>query len=350
MTPAADNSTASPAGRLRAADVAAAQQGPGSFASPVTPCGKSARQAVEAVVVDESGSGLFGVLLYLWKDDSQVSSAKTDVSGGMRFEGLEPGSYRLSLPDVDERAWELLDRTALDPEARQSSGKIAWIAPPSEAQDTVHEVAQGDCLSSIAYEHGFLPESLWDAPENAGLKEGGRDMNVLRPGDVVHLPARRKKTIPVQTGNRYRLRRKGVPAILRVRFVDFTGEPMANEPYLLQLAAAGSPLPDRTGLTDAQGFVVSPIPPNATGGEIWAGKGLSRRSLPFRLGFVDPIEDVSGVQARLNSLGYPCGSEDGTLDDLTAAALRRFQSDYQLPATGQIDEPTKAKLREAYGS
>src|SRR6187551_147610 len=95
-------------------------------------------------------------------------------------------------------------------------------------------VHQGDCLSSIAAELGFLPESLWNDPGNAELKSRRKDMNVLMPGDVVNVPEKRPRSESVATDAKHRFVRKGVPSHLRVRLV-VDDEPLAREPYELHV-------------------------------------------------------------------------------------------------------------------
>ena len=53
-------------------------------------------------------------------------------------------------------------------------------------------VQQGDCISSIAYELGMFPGTVWDDPKNSTLKEKRKNPNALLPGDIVHV--RQKET------------------------------------------------------------------------------------------------------------------------------------------------------------
>ena len=83
-----------------------------------------------------------------------------------------------------------------------------------------HEVKAGDCVSSIAYQHGFAPETVWRHDENAPLRERRASMYVLMPGDVVVIPDRTAKTEICASGQRHVFRRVGVPEKLRIRFID----------------------------------------------------------------------------------------------------------------------------------
>lgn len=60
-------------------------------------------------------------------------------------------------------------------------------------------------------------------------------------------------------------------------------------------------------------------------------------------------EELRSVQQALRDLGFDPGPIDGIMGPLTAGALKRFQEAHDLPATGQADDATKAKLRELGG-
>ena len=53
--------------------------------------------------------------------------------------------------------------------------------------------------------------------------------------------------------------------------------------------------------------------------------------------------DMQAVQQALKEKGYDV-SLDGTANDATRAAIRKFQQDEGLPVTGMIDEPTAKRL------
>lgn len=62
------------------------------------------------------------------------------------------------------------------------------MAPqPGEYQPYV--VREGDTLSALAYPRSVDPSKVWNAPENASLKASRCNMDLLHPGDIVHLPA-----------------------------------------------------------------------------------------------------------------------------------------------------------------
>ncbi len=53
------------------------------------------------------------------------------------------------------------------------------------------------------------------------------------------------------------------------------------------------------------------------------------------------------LQERLNQLGYKVGTVDGVLGPRTVEALKKYQSDNNLPPTGALDVQTIKKLRTA---
>jgi hypothetical protein len=62
-------------------------------------------------------------------------------------------------------------------------------------------------------------------------------------------------------------------------------------------------------------------------------------------GALGPVNrDLMQVQGRLKELGHDPGPIDGRLGLETQAALKAFQTDYGLAATGEIDAETRAAL------
>jgi peptidoglycan hydrolase-like protein with peptidoglycan-binding domain len=53
------------------------------------------------------------------------------------------------------------------------------------------------------------------------------------------------------------------------------------------------------------------------------------------------------LQERLNQLGYKVGTVDGVVGPRTVEALKKYQTDNNLPPTGALDVQTIKKLRTA---
>jgi len=226
-----------------------------------------------------------------------------------------------------------------------SSGNTGAKDEPLPAGEGDYVVQQGDCISSIAYEHGFLWKSIWNHPDNSGLKQARKNPNVLLPGDRVTIPPRQQKDEAGATEMRHRFRRKGVPERLQIRLLDQKGNPRRNLSYKITIDGQV-----RQGKTDGRGALNEPIAPNARGGELVIGKGALAETYPLLLGHADPVTTTAGLQKRLNNLGWNCGPEDGVLGDETRQAIEEFQSLYGLPVNGTADEATREKLLAVHAS
>lgn len=205
-----------------------------------------------------------------------------------------------------------------------------------------HVVRQGDCISSIAQQSGLLPERIWDHPNNSELRENRGSPNILHAGDVVFVPERQERQESCATQQRHRFRKRGVPSMLRLRLL-IGGEPRADERYILEVD--GELL---SGTTDDQGRLEHHIPPDARRGRLLLGETQDEYAL--NLGRIDPIDEISGVQGRLNNLGFDCGAADGNLGPRMEEALRAFQRKHDLTESGEADEATRNRLVEIHGS
>jgi Putative peptidoglycan binding domain len=208
---------------------------------------------------------------------------------------------------------------------------------------TVHIVKPGDCISSIAYENGYGPATLWDADDNADLREKRGDPNVLLPGDKVVLPDKETRTTTHATGKRYTFVRRGVPEKLKLEFL-LDDKPRAGEPYVLEINGV---VVSSDKKTDGEGRIEHAIPPNARSGRVLFRDG--KEVYDLRLGHLDPIEEVRGVKGRLKNLGFYHGAIDDTVDEATEIALAEFQESRGLEAHGDLDDETRSELKKAYG-
>jgi len=197
--------------------------------------------------------------------------------------------------------------------------------------------SQGDSIPSLAQDNGHFWQKLWDHGENAALKAKRKNPNQLMEGDEVFIPELELKKESRGADSRHVFKRKGVPAKLKMQLF-LLGEPRKNEPYVLELD--GKLI---TGNLDGDGKLEQFIPPNCKGGSLQLKGG--KEIIPIKLGFLNPIDEISGVKQRLNNLGFRCGSEDNELNDQAKAALKEFQAKHKLPESGELDAATKSKLQ-----
>lgn len=242
------------------------------------------------------------------------------------------------------------DAPDIRPAAPRANTANANANPPeSEAADAApvgggeRVVGLGECISSIAKDTGHFWKTIWDEAANVVLRSERQDPNVLLPGDRVHVPPLRKKYEPGETEMRHRFVRKGWPEVLRLRMLR-DDEPRADEPYTLTIDGH-----ETTGVTDAGGNIACAIAPNARRAVLRVGTEPDVEVINLTLGGINPVSAMSGVQARLNNLGFDSGPVDNIWGPRTRGALLKFQSRHGLPETGRADDATRKKLQDEYG-
>jgi hypothetical protein len=205
-------------------------------------------------------------------------------------------------------------------------------------------VVQGDCISSIAERYGFFWETVWNHPNNAGLKSQRLNPNVLLPGDVVFIPEKQPKAYDKPTDGKHRFVRKGVPASVRVRLLDFERRPRTGLRFCAVVDGRSS-----EGESDSDGYITITVPPDAQEVRLTVQEGVKTEEYVLPLGHVDPIDSFNGLKQRLTNLGYACGPGDSTLDEQTQATIRAFQREMKLQETGEVDDQTRERLKELHG-
>jgi hypothetical protein len=204
-----------------------------------------------------------------------------------------------------------------------------------------HHVKQGDCFSSIAPSYGFSWKTLWTLPQNSALREKRKNPNVLLPGDKIVVPKKdlRYEGRPVE--KRHPFVMKDGPVKLKICLLA-AGKPISAEHYVLKIG--GEQL---EGVTNEAGILEQPIPPGAKEATLVLGK--EKVELRLKIGHLDPHTEISGVQGRLNNLGFHCGAVDGIIGPHTRSALITFQETFQLEQSGEADAATCEKLRSQHG-
>ncbi|MCA9706378.1 MAG: peptidoglycan-binding protein [Myxococcales bacterium] len=244
-----------------------------------------------------------------------------------------------------------------------------------------HVVRQGECVESIAFARGLAWETVWQHANNEGLRALRQAPTELLPGDELFVPERQPKEVACSTEARHRFRRKGVPSRIEVRFLDARGEPRTG-PFELEVAGVVTTgeladgwvrewiMPDVREATvrirpEAM-TVIEPPEEDALVDEFddrpGGGSSQEQGAPPadeavgepepweehhVRLGHLDPIDALTGVQGRLANLGFYDGPIDGKESDLLELAIASFQDAHDLDPTGVLDDDTKAALDEA---
>ena len=215
-----------------------------------------------------------------------------------------------------------------------------------------HVVKQGEYLSSIAKQYGFVDwHIIYDHPANAELKKKRSSPNVLLPGDVFFIPEKQKKDESCPTDNSHTFEVRTAKLLLQLTLKDAEERPFKNQPYTLVVDCDSY-----KGTTDEDGRLRQQIAIGATTATVMLEKvGIL---LPLRIGHLDPVHDedaddaiVSGVQARLNNLGFHCGEVDGIAGPRTRAALASFQSIAmgRDNPDGEPDKETREVMKQHHG-
>lgn len=207
---------------------------------------------------------------------------------------------------------------------------------------TLHKVKQGEDITSIASAHGFSPETLWDDPANNEIKDKRKDGDVLKPGDEITIPDISKKQESVSADARHKFKKKTVKKTVRLQLID-NDEPVADSPYTLDVDGESF-----SGSTDGDGILEHEIKSTAKKGLLTLDDTGEEFELEF--GELDPANEISGVQQRLDNLGYFVGKINGQLSPDTKAALEAFQKENSLIVSGKLDEETQNKITEIHGS
>jgi hypothetical protein len=214
---------------------------------------------------------------------------------------------------------------------------------------TNHLVRQGECLSSIATQYGFAEwRTIYDHPRNAELRRLRPNPNIIHPGDTVFIPDRQEKKAACTTGRVHEFEVHLADVMLRLVFVDDEEKPLAGRRY--ELKAGGR---THTGKTSSKGRIEIRIPARENAGELslWledAGAERPGAVYGLRIGNLDPGTETSGVQGRLNNLGFDPGPVDGLENPRTRAAIRSFQMRCGLKDSGVMDEATRDRLRNMH--
>lgn len=204
-----------------------------------------------------------------------------------------------------------------------------------------HNVVQSDHIAKIAEKYHFFDYTIiWDDGANADVKSKRTNPNILYPGDIVVIPDKTPKTETRPTARSYTFKVQPQPLQIRLRILDFDGEPAVAD---LKYKVEG----DSGSLSMTNGLFRKPIERAWENGSIRVDK-LNIVDVPMKIGWLDPVEYQSGQVARLNNLGYNAGDAAGPDALQFRSAVEEFQCDNEIDVTGECDANTQAKLKEVH--
>lgn len=202
-------------------------------------------------------------------------------------------------------------------------------------------IEQGECAESVAAECKTPLDKLWDHPDNQALKALRKSPNVLLPGDELSVP-REPGTLELKANQVNRFVVKGQTTRLKLVLTDAVQQPLKQLNFKLTLGEL-----EISGTTGEAGEIDEAIPATATSALLFM-EG-SDEAVELLIGSLDPVTELSGVQARLENLGFDPGPVDGIMGPLTQAAILAFRQRSDLPESEDVDDELRSKLLEAHG-
>ncbi len=205
----------------------------------------------------------------------------------------------------------------------------------------VHPVQQGETLYKIAKKHGFSDwRTIYNHADNAEYRKKRPNPNIIYPGDRIVIPEKEAKEDSGATEERHRFRSKGDRQWLLIVLKDARRQPLANTSY--KLSIGGEIIEDST---NGEGLLEQEIPPDAD----QAVLAIEGQEFLLKIGYLDPVDTLTGWRARLNNLGYKAGKVDGEENEELQSAIEEFQCDHRLKVDGIVGPKTQAKLEEVHG-
>jgi len=151
-----------------------------------------------------------------------------------------------------------------------------------------------------------------------------------------------------ETGKTYRFVRRKLGSPVELILRDEYGVPLTGKQYSFRVGAQ-----TYEGTTGEEGLVSQKLPASVQEAEltVWLNAEDPEDTLTWtvNVGSLPPIEDIKGVQVRLNNLGFDCGEVNGVMNEQTKAAVRAFQEFIEDPnPNGELDEPTRTELAKLH--
>lgn len=200
-----------------------------------------------------------------------------------------------------------------------------------------YTVKQGDCCSSLGYKFGIPWKKIWDHASNAALRQKRKTPDVLFPGDAIFIPDKTLKEEPCSTEQLHNFKKKTEKVWLRLRLLE-EDKPRKNLQYKLKIGDQ-----EIEGTTDGNGKLEHKISPKHP--EAWVITEIDVYHLT--LGALDPTEEDSGVENRLQNLGF-LGRQKSPA--IVESSVKAFKDKNDLGNTGDVNAATRSKLLEKHGS
>jgi N-acetylmuramoyl-L-alanine amidase len=216
---------------------------------------------------------------------------------------------------------------------------------------TQYTVVQGDTILRIAKAHGFAKsDSIYQHADNAAYRELRPNPNVIYPGDIINIPDKTPKVVRRATNKTHRfVVSKPEVETLKIKLQNKAGDALQGKRITLSVGAQ-----DLDVELGADGLLSIDLPEGTEcEGElkVFFSPSDTEPTCTFmlELGHLDPVDELSGVQARCNLLGHDCGVVDGIMGSNTRQGIKAFQTHNSLEVDGIAGPLTQQALQKAYG-
>jgi len=208
-----------------------------------------------------------------------------------------------------------------------------------------HTAKPGDDIPSLAARYKLRRwQQIWNHSDNAELKSRRADPSMLNPGDRVVIPDPEKKQVGKPSGDKHRFQTGSDKIRICLVMKDRDDKPIASRPYTLTI----DDVEIAKQSTGADGKIEHEIPAGAKSGLLEFAPDAKHPDLQFKwklhLGWMNPVDEVRGIQGRLRNLGYPCGPVDGKIGKLTRAAIAMYEKDKGRDPSGKISDTIRNEL------
>ena len=215
---------------------------------------------------------------------------------------------------------------------------------------TIHTIQQGETLTRIAKRYKFSSwKDLYNHPDNAEFRALRDNPDIVFAGDSITIPDPEPQKASVKAGASYNFQLNSEKEKLILSIGADASIAVEGKKAILDIE--GNKV--ETFITKDGNIEVELPEDGAKTGqfELYLDDDIDEPSHTFELeiGHLDPIEELSGIQARCNALGFDCGVVDGIMGSKTREGIEDFQEAYELDVDGEPSEETITKLKNVYG-
>lgn len=286
-------------------------------------------------LLDEDGKPMVGEPYEIQFGNDEPIAGLLDGAGRARHDGIEPGDYRVTFLNLEDRA------------VRADGGDEGeTIAADERTEPAEHLIQPGEHTAVVSTLAQFRSwRTVWEDPANSDLRKARVNPFTLMQSDQLLAPPRKLRRFSRSADQEHSFVGTAPVLLLNLKIQDADREPMADRAAQLVLGTGGD------------GAVVDGVVPNSTDKDGRLSQTLSHThrageltvrisdaesevdtAFWMRIGELEPANTVRGIQMRLNNLGYFAGF--AVEDEVQLRwATEEFEFDHKMKVTGKFDDP-----------